>query len=222
MQRAYLGSTRALSFVLILLGIVLAFSPTVLYDVYGPGDEDEGIKTINRALDLGVTLIDTADIYGLTTNEELVGRAIASRRDEVVLATKFGLALDTEAGGITYAGVTPDYVATACDASLKRLGVDHIDLYYLHRVDPSIPIEEVVGPMAAHVVLPWVHRVFANAKRWALGVSHGLRRKHPQRYLDAFVFRCNRRHSPSAAFDRLLGLSLTLQPATYQMLIGRT
>lgn len=81
---------------------------------------------------------------------------------------------------------------------------------------------KVIGAMAAHVVLPWIHRVFANAKRWALGVYHGLRRKHLQRYLDEFVFRFNRRHSPSAAFDRLLGLSLTLQPATYQMLIGRT
>jgi transposase-like protein len=81
---------------------------------------------------------------------------------------------------------------------------------------------KVIGAMAAHVVLPWSHRVVANAKRWALGVYHGLRRKHLQRYLDEFVFRFNRRHSPSAAFDRLLGLSLTLQPATYQMLIGRT
>ena len=81
---------------------------------------------------------------------------------------------------------------------------------------------KVIGAMAAHVVLPWIHRVFANAKRWALGVYHGLRAKHLQRYLDEFVFRFNRRHSPAAAFDRLLGLGLTLQPATYQMLIGRS
>ena len=76
--------------------------------------------------------------------------------------------------------------------------------------------------MAAHVVLPWVHRAFANAKRWALGVYHGLREKHLQAYLDQFVFRFNRRHTPAAAFERLLGLSLTLQPATYQMLISRS
>jgi len=81
---------------------------------------------------------------------------------------------------------------------------------------------KIVGPMAAHVVLPWVHRLFANAKRWALGVYHGLRAKHLQRYLDEFVYRFNRRHTPTAAFDRLLGLSLALQPATYKMLIRRT
>ncbi len=80
---------------------------------------------------------------------------------------------------------------------------------------------KVVGPMAAHVVLPWVHRVFANLKRWGLGVYHGLRRKHLQAYLDEFVFRFNRRHAPAAAFEGLLGLSLTLQPATYQMLVNR-
>ena len=79
----------------------------------------------------------------------------------------------------------------------------------------------VVGDAPAHQVLPWVHRVFANAKRWALGVYHGLRRRHPQAYLDEFVFRFNRRHTPAAAFERLLGLSLTLQPATYQMLVGQ-
>ena len=80
---------------------------------------------------------------------------------------------------------------------------------------------KVVGPMAAHVVLPWIHRVFANAKRWGLGVYHGLRRRHLQAYLDEFVFRFNRRYTPAAAFERLLGLSLTHQPATYQMLISR-
>ena len=81
---------------------------------------------------------------------------------------------------------------------------------------------KVVGDTPAHTVLPWVHRVFANAKRWALGVYHGLREEHLQAYLDEFVFRFNRRRTPAAAFDRLLGLSLTLEPATYQMLIGRT
>jgi transposase-like protein len=81
---------------------------------------------------------------------------------------------------------------------------------------------KIIGPMAAHVVLPWVHRVFANAKRWALGVYHGLREKHLQSYLDEFVFRFNRRHTPAAAFARLLKLGLTYQPTTYQMLIGRS
>ena len=80
---------------------------------------------------------------------------------------------------------------------------------------------KVIGDTPAHLVLPWIHRVFANAKRWALGVYHGLREKHLQAYLDEFVFRFNRRRTPAAAFDRLLGLSLTLEPATYQMLVGR-
>src|SRR6266545_8163579 len=115
-------------------------------DVYGPGDPDEAVATINRAIDLGVTFFDTADIYGATTNEELVGRALAPRRDEVVLATKFGIKMDTwpprSADG------RPEYVHSACDASLARLGVDHIDLYYQHRADPDVPIEETVGAMA--------------------------------------------------------------------------
>lgn len=116
--------------------------------VYGPGDEASAIDTIHQALDLGVTLLDTADIYGATTNEELVGRAIAGRRDEVVLATKFGLTFDLEAGVVRLASGRPDYVHSACDASLRRLGVDHIDLYYQHRTDPDVPIEETVGAMA--------------------------------------------------------------------------
>ena len=116
--------------------------------VYGPGDETSAIETIHRALDLGVTLLDTADIYGATTNEELVGRAIASRRDEVVLATKFGLTIDLEAGAVRIASGRPDYVRSACEASLRRLGVDHIDLYYQHRTDPEVPIEDTVGAMA--------------------------------------------------------------------------
>jgi aryl-alcohol dehydrogenase-like predicted oxidoreductase len=115
-------------------------------DVYGPGDPTEATATINRAIDLGLTLFDTADIYGATTNEELVGKALGSRRDEVVLATKFGIKMDTwpprSADG------RPEYAHQACDASLKRLGVDHIDLYYNHRADTSVPIEETVGAMA--------------------------------------------------------------------------
>src|SRR4249920_32118 len=107
-------------------------------EFYGPADEAEGIATIHRALDLGVTLLDTADAYGPHTNEVLVGRAIAGRRDEVVLATKFGILRD-DLGTRNLDG-RPEYARRACDASLQRLGVEHIDLYYLHRVDPSTPI----------------------------------------------------------------------------------
>ena len=116
-------------------------------EFYGAGDDAESIATIHRALDLGVTLLDTADMYGPFTNEELVGRAIAGRRDEVVLATKFGNVRDAGGGRLGVNG-RPDYVRAACDASLQRLGVDHIDLYYQHRVDPETPIEDTVGAMA--------------------------------------------------------------------------
>jgi aryl-alcohol dehydrogenase-like predicted oxidoreductase len=112
---------------------------------YGDADEVESIATIHRALDLGVTLLDTADVYGDGHNELLVGRAIAGRRDDAVLATKFALVRDD--GSMRTSG-RPDYVRAACDASLLRLGVDHIDLYYQHRVDPTVPIEETVGAMA--------------------------------------------------------------------------
>jgi aryl-alcohol dehydrogenase-like predicted oxidoreductase len=118
-------------------------------EFYGAGDDAESIATIHRALDLGITFLDTADMYGLGANERLVGRAIADRRDEVVLATKFGIVRDAP-GGRAISG-RPDYVTAACDASLERLGVDHIDLYYQHRVDPEVPIEETVGAMAALV-----------------------------------------------------------------------
>jgi aryl-alcohol dehydrogenase-like predicted oxidoreductase len=116
-------------------------------EFYGKGDEAESIRTIHRALELGVTLLDTADMYGPHTNEELVGRAIRDRRDRVVLATKFGIVRGPDAASRTING-RPEYVRAACDASLKRLGVDHIDLYYQHRVDPSTPIEDTVGAMA--------------------------------------------------------------------------
>jgi aryl-alcohol dehydrogenase-like predicted oxidoreductase len=114
---------------------------------YGAGDDNESVATIHRALELGVTLLDTADMYGPHTNERLVGRAIADRRERVVLATKFGLLVDPDG---TRRGISgrPEYVREACDRSLERLGVDHIDLYYQHRVDPDTPIEETVGAMA--------------------------------------------------------------------------
>ncbi|HXQ76117.1 MAG TPA: aldo/keto reductase [Acidimicrobiales bacterium] len=114
---------------------------------YGPADDAESTATIHRALDLGVTFLDTADMYGPFVNEELVGKAVASRRAEVVLATKFGN--ERRADG-TFVGVNgrPDYVRTACDASLARLGVDVIDLYYQHRVDTTVAVEETWGAMS--------------------------------------------------------------------------
>ncbi len=118
-------------------------------DFYGSAeerDESEAVATIERALDLGIDFLDTADMYGPFTNEELVGRAIARRRDEVVLATKFGFQRLPD--GSQVVNGAPDYVRRACDASLERLRTDHIDLYYQHRVDPAVPIEETVGAMA--------------------------------------------------------------------------
>ena len=116
-------------------------------EFYGSADEDEAIATIHRALELGVTFLDTADMYGPFTNERLVGRAIAGRRDEVVLATKFGNVRGQDGARLGVRG-DAEYVRQACDASLQRLGVDHIDLYYQHRVDKTVPIEETVGAMA--------------------------------------------------------------------------
>jgi aryl-alcohol dehydrogenase-like predicted oxidoreductase len=117
-------------------------------EFYGEGDEQESIATIHLALDLGINLLDTADIYGPHTNEVLVGRAIADRRDEVILATKFGIVRDPENPAARGVNGRPDYVHGSCDASLRRLNLDHIDLYYQHRVDPEVPIEETVGAMA--------------------------------------------------------------------------
>ena len=116
-------------------------------EFYGPGDDAESVATIQRALELGVTFFDTADMYGPFINEELVGRALAGRWDEVVLATKFGIERTTDG---TRRGVNgrPEYVRSACEASLRRLGVQHIDLYYQHRVDPTTLVEETVGAMA--------------------------------------------------------------------------
>ena len=116
-------------------------------EFYGATDDAESTAVIRRALDLGCTFLDTADMYGPFTNERLVGRAIAGRRDEVVVATKFGNERREDGSWVGVNG-SPGYVAAACDASLRRLGVDHIDLYYQHRVDTRVPIEETVGAMA--------------------------------------------------------------------------
>ncbi|HEY3356808.1 MAG TPA: aldo/keto reductase [Polyangia bacterium] len=116
-------------------------------EFYGPRDEAESLATIDRALALGVTFVDTADVYGPHTNEELVGRALRGRRDRVVLATKFGLVRSADPHARGFNG-RPEYVRSACDASLQRLGVEVIDLYYLHRLDPETPIEDTVGAMA--------------------------------------------------------------------------
>jgi aryl-alcohol dehydrogenase-like predicted oxidoreductase len=139
---------------------------------YGPGDDTESVATIHRALDLGVTFLDTADVYGPFVNESLVGEAIAARRDEVVLATKFGNQRRSDGSWVGVNG-RPEYVHTACDASLQRLGVDHIDVYYQHRVDPTVPIEETWGAMGELVA--------AGKVRW-LGISEAapetVRRAH--------------------------------------------
>ena len=116
-------------------------------EFYGPGDEKESIRTIHRALDLGMNFLDTADIYGLGRNEELVGKAIRDRRNKAGLATKFGNVRGTDGSWLGVNG-KPGYVRSCCEASLRRLGVDVIDLYYQHRVDPDTPIEETVGAMA--------------------------------------------------------------------------
>jgi aryl-alcohol dehydrogenase-like predicted oxidoreductase len=141
-----------------------------LSGVYGTSNDDEGIALIREALDQGITFLDTSDAYGKGHNEQLVGKAIAGRRNELVLATKFG---NVGGGGGKVADGRPEYVASACEASLKRLGVDTIDVYYQHRIDPDVPIEETVGAMA---------RLVEQGKVRALGLSEArpetIRRAH--------------------------------------------
>jgi aryl-alcohol dehydrogenase-like predicted oxidoreductase len=116
-------------------------------DFYGPGNDDEALATIHRALDLGVNFFDTSDMYGPHTNELLVGKALTGKRDDAVIATKFGIVRDPDHPERRSVNGRPEYVRSSCDGSLSRLGVDHIDLYYQHRVDPDTPIEETVGAM---------------------------------------------------------------------------
>ena len=143
---------------------------------YGPGDERESLATIHRALDLGMAFLDTADMYGPFTNERLVGRAIAGRRDEVVLATKFGNQR-REDGSFVRINGEPEYVRRACDASLERLGVDHIDLYYQHRVDATVPVEDTWGAMAELVAAGKVrHLGISEAAPATVRRAHGV---HP-------------------------------------------
>ena len=141
LQTRTLGTTSPLTVSALGLGCM------GMSEFYGSPDEAGGLDTIHRALDLGVTFLDTADMYGPFVNEQLVGKAIAGRRDEVQLATKFGNERRPDGTRVGING-KPEYVRAACDASLQRLGVDHIDLYYQHRVDKTVPIEETVGAMA--------------------------------------------------------------------------
>src|SRR3954464_1678376 len=145
-------------------------------EFYGTADESEAVDVIHRALDLGCSFLDTADMYGPFTNEQLVGKAIDGRREDVVLATKFGNERRPDGSRVGVNG-RPEYVRAACDASLERLGVDHIDLYYQHRVDKTVPIEETVGAMAELVEAGKVrHLGLSEASAANIRKAHGV---HP-------------------------------------------
>jgi len=190
-------------------------------DFYGPRDEAESLAVIRRALELGVTLLDTADVYGPHTNEELVGRAVRGRpRESYVLATKFGIVRGSDPAARGVDG-RPDYVRACCDASLKRLGLDTIDLYYQHRVDPKTPIEETVGAMAELVRLGKVRQLgLSEASPATLRRAHAV---HPIAAVQSEYSLWTREHEAgSLAACRELGITfVAYSPLGRGFLTGR-